>query len=835
MTQPLPPSPHSPCPRSFARLALDRLGAAWAHLVWIAQILWACRISVVSGVGGLLLFGAVVQAQNLFADISFGDTFRGALHWLAVFAATFFVWAFPIHYGARRILEENGWLVSRRLRQRLPKADLAPLYEGLRADLAHPIVWTPRILGLLPFVAIGLGLLGAYRSVDGAQILDESLKTHRQILGLGLLDAAAAALFFVFVIMRKPLLARIETRMDQALADWLLEAFILISLCGTTFVFVFAYFYPDILADLAPRALLLPFLFGSLVLGLSYLVRIGYRFGLPIVAFICAGAIMVTAMNTHLHDLRTIPATLDKSASRQIDIKEAVARWRSANGCADSECPAALLIAAEGGASRAAFMTATVIGHLLDRANELNDPAGLHSPARRIFALSGVSGGAFAAATIRAAIADAIARQSDAPPCVATHRTWFGSGRDDDAYRSSWRACLQLLVSGDYLSPVFVGFGFRDYLAPPKWLFGRQSWIEDRAALLEKAWERHYDYVTSGQGRLETGAACGAETDKGLCRKFGYAGATPEGAWAPLLLLNGASAKTGRRIIASDLISTRADINSEGAPSRAPLYSAAYDLFEILSRGCGEIIGKICAAAALGDADQPGARNAPDIRLSTAALTSARFPIISPVGIAYSFEEEAYGDRIVDGGYFENAGLTTTWDIATALEKEGVASLILWIQNQPKSDVDDALTPPRAAGTPKIGKLNQGLLGQLTDSLGAPIDAILAAREGHGAEAADLVDRSILSLNEKVKAPPGAPSARFFQIGVRAKPNFAQGDVKDPVLDAACAGVAGQSLSMAEVSMSWWLSAAVQADLDVQLCDQGNRRSLRDLMQGLSR
>jgi hypothetical protein len=50
-------------------------------------------------------------------------------------------------------------------------------------------------------------------------------------------------------------------------------------------------------------------------------------------------------------------------------------------------------------------------------------------------------------------------------------RPQFGFGRDEHEFRTSWRACLQLLVSGDYLSPVFVGMGVCDNFAPRQWLF----------------------------------------------------------------------------------------------------------------------------------------------------------------------------------------------------------------------------------------------------------------------------------------------------------------------------------------------------------------------------
>ncbi len=39
---------------------------------------------------------------------------------------------------------------------------------------------------------------------------------------------------------------------------------------------------------------------------------------------------------------------------------------------------------------------------------------------------------------------------------------------------------------------------------------------------------------------------------------------------------------------------------------------------------------------------------------------------------------------------------------------------------------------------------------------------------------------------------------------------------------------------MGVVSMSWWLSQSVQAELDFQTCDVRNRKSLDDLMTRLA-
>ena len=83
-------------------------------------------------------------------------------------------------------------------------------------------------------------------------------------------------------------------------------------------------------------------------------------------------------MNTHFDDLRTIAPGPGGVADRQIDIKAAMDRWKAANACAGTACrrmSPALIVASEGGASRAAFMMATVVGELIDRAKAAGDPA----------------------------------------------------------------------------------------------------------------------------------------------------------------------------------------------------------------------------------------------------------------------------------------------------------------------------------------------------------------------------------------------------------------------------------------------------------------------------
>ena len=773
---------------SFVEGVRERLIRFWDHVAWLARALWACRVSVLSGLAGVILFWVAVPAQNLFADQSFAGLYQ-VLYWLGVFALVFLVWAFPIHYNARRTLDKKAWLLPYRFRAHLGRGVSESVVDKLRVQHGFLTKWTPRIIALLPFVAILFGLRGAWDALDGAGALPQAVEARTQLKFLFALDVMTAALFLAFVVFRQPLLKRVQARLEarrpntdqRGKSEIALEWFYRVSAALTLLVFLVAYFWPELLADRFPRAMLAPLLLGSLVLFLGWIAREGDRRGFPALAALLAICVLTTGLNTRLNDVRTL-AKGDKFEDRQIDFPEAVKNWRVANGCADpapaSSCPPALIVAAEGGASRAAFMTATVVGHLMDRDGELGDDPDLKSPGRRIFAISGVSGGSVGAVVIRAAIEDSLTKTHGKPPCANDQRNWFQNpvGEPNDSYGTSWRSCLQLLVGGDFLSSAFVGFGFRDNFAPP--YFG----IEDRAALLEQAWERHYDYVVNEPPSWpQIGRDCDATSREGLCRSFGYAKDRVFNSakncvlnpWAPLLLLNGTSVNSGRRIVVSDLVSTRPD-KDETKQERVPLYSAAFDFFEMTSTGCWTEDDKVnpnCPAPGSGRNDVPALRDGADIRLSTAALVSARFPVLSPAGVIRAKGRPDFGDRVVDGGYFEDAGLTTALDVARALKVEGITPFILWIQNEPITPPGFHINPPRADASPSVTEDEDGYVARLFGLAAAPFETLISTRSGHEYEEADVIDRDLHEMNKQC-LPDYQSEASFYQVGVHADPDL---------------------------------------------------------------
>jgi hypothetical protein len=97
-----------------------------------------------------------------------------------------------------------------------------------------------------------------------------------------------------------------------------------------------------------------------------------------------------------------------------------------------------------------------------------------------------------------------------------------------------------------------------------------------------------------------------------------------------------------------------------------------------------------------------------DIRLSTAAGLSARFPGLTAPGW-YRVESEeglSHKRRLVDGGYFENSGVATAFDLLTALEKA--------LSAQRRQDVELILISVKLAGGRQLASEPHGFHELLT-------------------------------------------------------------------------------------------------------------------------
>lgn len=796
-----------------------RAGWRWGRVIWV------CRVSVLSaGAGGLLLAGTP-QARDFFADLGLFWW-----QWLAFFVLAL-VWAGVVHKTARRALQYDDWVADAHC-----QGGLSPeRREQLRDVYYWPALIVPRLLGLsvLLFVA---GAIWRARSnlvpvAGGLAEAAEAVTLENWLLAASLVVTVAFVLavwrrrliehllaktIFQWPVPEPPLLAGLlpfplpllrwrqgvrkpEPRRTTAirLGGFLVSAGILAS-------FFVALVAPLAMAEWLPRVLLAPLLFGGIVFMLGWIAAWSHRLATPFLLLLVLLAFGCLYLASRFHDVRWIDHAASASpamgASRQITLPEAVARWKTVNACdpgAGPPCPRPILIAGAGGASRAAFLTATVIGSLIDLGQTPRGRQAYGNVRNRIFALSTVSGSSLAAVVIRAALSDALEDgHPDRPPCrqAVGSRPWFRSignageqnvGAADPTV--SWRDCFQLLLAGDFLSPVLVGLVYRDNFPLGNPVTGRALWT-DRAALLERGFERRYHAVTTdGSPR-----SCRAAPGRGLCRPFGWhPDPRTAGAWLPLLFINGTSVQTGRRIITADI-----PMGSDAIPGQ-PLLPFAYDVNELR-----------VPPTSMKTSD--GTEHGEDLRLSTAATMSARFPVISPQGNLRALTGNRI-DSVVDGGYFENDGLATIADVAAALRADfHLDPVVIRIVNEPSqaANEDHSLgkdrppMPDEAERTP-------------FDDIGSIFRALTATRSGHE-------DGHEAYLKSVLTNPDRLYDVGVYPLALEDPQMPSPKQMLVPQANPLCRRTVTTKAAMEFVSMSWWMSHPVQAYLDAQLCVRAN-------------
>jgi hypothetical protein len=786
-------------------------GPSWWAAIWRwFYVLWICRVAAASAAVGLVLLAYTVQARDMFADL--------ALVWWqwAIFFVLVFAWAWIVHGSARHALQHDDWVPeTMSMRRRFE----------LQECFWLPALWIPRILSILVFAAVGFAVYRTLSNLGHAwQGFPEAARAVTLAYWLIAATIVVALIYFVLIWKRRrlgdwqirggdwrhepPLLAgtgpifarllgypRTTPPVPLSVADWLLygtRALVLLFL-------VIAIIDPHLFASRGPRLFFVPVLLGGAVVLLGEVGAWSLRLHTPLLLVVCVVSLLCVFLTTSFHDTRWIEATAQPSkvagAKRQIELSEAVDRWKAANGCPGdvATCPRPILIAGAGGASRAGFYTATVVGALIDLGLDKTKGSPYGDIRSRIFALSTVSGSSAGAMVMRAAMLDAAARnQPDRPPCkTGGSGSWFGQplmavdNRFDP--RKSWRDCFQAILAGDFLSPIFVALAYRDNFPFINPLTGVPAW-SDRAVLLEQALEQRYHRFTSDSS---ASVSCPDQSPKtgseGLCRPFGYhPDPVSAGAWVPLFFINGTSVFTGRRIVVGDVATT------SGSQSGKTFMPLAYDLYDVRERKTRKD-GKQTAVAK-------------DVRLSTVATMSARFPVISPQGLLRTLDGGAT-DQIVDGGYFENDGLATITDLAKALTNSfGLKPVVFRIVNAPAEPLDpeaDKTRPPPPSAEER----------SLFDDVFAIARALVASSSGHE-------DQYAASLRAGL-------DNRVFEVGVyelaptEGKTAAAQRPMA-PQANPVCRREVNGKARMEQVSMSWWMSQPVQAYLDAQLCVPAN-------------
>ena len=176
-------------------------------------------------------------------------------------------------------------------------------------------------------------------------------------------------------------------------------------------------------------------------------------------------------------------------------------------------------------------------------------------------------------------------------------------------------------------------------------------------------------------------------------------------------------------------------------------------------------------------------QNLDDVRLSTAAHNSARFPVISPPGAVRNVKHNVV-DRIVDGGYIENYGALTAMELAVAINalRPELAPFVLIISNDPdENPISIRLTSRIRSSSPMCRSR-------------------FRRSPAHGPVAAGLPCSSSMPCSAVLTNPPAAPT----------RPTSACGRNMSSRMPAT------RRRKSLPVSMSWWLSTPIQIHLHQQ-------------------
>jgi hypothetical protein len=407
-----------------------------------------------------------------------------------------------------------------------------------------------------------------------------------------------------------------------------------------------------------------------------------------------------------LHRVRIYepPGSASAAALRPEDrprLQRLLDRW--AEACppgADKSVPLRpVIVAVSGGASRAALWGARVLTMADDMAR---------ANGTGVFAVSSVSGGSVGAAAYMAWL-----RGASAPPCAPL---------GENAFRQD---VMMASLKSDALGPLLAGALFGDIpralmsvvLLPIHALDRSVTGLArggDRADALEVAFEENWqDAVAHADPALKT-------TPVGLDSAYlalnhnapGQAGTLP------IWIANGTDQQNGERLLT---------VPFQANPARLPIGPGGGMQADWPFEGAKDVLGVLHA----------------DMPMSTVIDNTCRFPLLSPVGELTPIPDTSgrtvkHPMQIIDGGYFENEGALTAWELADWLRlHKGDGHPVVPILVQATADAAD--TPglpdldrqiPRCTGPFRDNPLDD--IGKArADQVSAPLQGLLGIRGGH--------------------------------------------------------------------------------------------------------
>jgi hypothetical protein len=467
------------------------------------------------------------------------------------------------------------------------------------------------------------------------------------------------------------------TDMLRLTRGWVIANFTLF-----TGIFILSLYAAPVLNGGSPNLVTAPLVMFSafcawVFFGTFFFVLPAELFRLPVTTMILGLALLLSIFPGDNHDVRHLAAKPGDGAP----LADAFAQWYGQWDAAALETwgnrPPLVIVATAGGASRAGYWAAKVLGEL-----EAAYP-GFH---HHVFAISSVSGGTVGAGLWRAMLQNERCQRQ---------------GPDEAGMGGTYVNCARLFFCQDFLGPLFLDGLYADFTQ--RILPGRL--LPDRAVALEQSWEHAWSNMMRDPKASRPATAPNNSMSSPFHELVGDAKD-----WRPLLLINGTSEKTGRRIITSQLA-----IDRDKFPD-------ALDFF---------------------------AETHTELNLSTALHNSARFTYLDAAGNIVvepvkPGDAEIRPDRILDGGYFENFGAATAFDLLHALNALNSPNkfrpVIVQISSDPTLETDGAR---EAEWKLPLDQWPPDLSLTMAADAQAPLVTLYNTRDAEGIRATKLLRKSV--------------------------------------------------------------------------------------------
>ena len=635
------------------------------------------------------------------------------------------------------------WYFSRQL-SRIDHDDFFSSLKGYPKKHKNHWNWlqriTPRALGFLPFGILAL----AFPLAAGDYLGDPHFAGKANIgilsacsLGLGVLflvfisswrkwlqwredEAAYGPKKNLFDVGKPPLLKGWWNRLIPPWMQkmlWWLGAYLWAVFLIIEFVGFFGLIWFD--PQNATKFGIGPVLFMAMVGWVSlanFLMSLGKDCKFPVLTLAVLWAVVISpiADNHQVRTIETLEADTNTTWDQRLTVEQDFLQWLNSRPqhFNDRKIRPVFFISAEGGGIRAAYWTANLLAAFQDANPRF---------AEHVYALSGVSGGSLGTALFVNLI-----KNQNKLNCPDPKAEWKPG---------EVRKCTHAVLSEDFLAPTIASLLYPDLMQrfnPFPFKFPDRAFALETS--FEKGWEKHLDnhqFSESFLGIWDSPDKRGSETPPRL----------------PSLFLNSTWVEGGNRIITSNVKIAQAD------------FPDAEDLLSILCR---------------------------DMPLSTAVHNSARFSYVSPAG---TVEEPVIGGKpcqqlmkeanakkepekigalknikaklangdadrkdwghLVDGGYFENSGNTTTYDILKSLEiklkpQKHLACSQLMSENSRPKYVPVVVT---LINDPKLADPTDANKSQDSGELLSPLKTLFQTRDSRGSYARESIKKYV---NEQI-------------------------------------------------------------------------------------